>query len=334
MIPRPGYRPLHRRLLPALLSALLCAAALAAPALAQYSGPPSDTSPQAPPPAVLTTDRTLLFPVEHDLQLSGGDLISVHLFGQPDFTPLVRIAIGGEATLPLIGVIHLAGLSITQAEQLIAQKLVSGGFYRDPQVTLQLMEGPNAVITVVGEAHGVVPVTGTRRLLDVISTVGGLPNSASHIITIHRPGVAQPIVVDLGTDPLHSSLADIPVFAGDTIVVARIGVIYMIGAFKSTGTIPLTPYAQLTLMQATALSGGPTFEGKYSDLRIIRTSGDHRSVVKVNIHNVLYGKAPDPILQPNDIVFLPSSDIKAANSNGTLGTILGIVGLLISISYR
>ena len=90
-------RPVHRRL----LSALLCAAALAAPACAQYSGPPSDSIPQAPPPTVLTTDRTLLFPAAHDLQLSSGDLISVHLFGQPDYTPLVRIGVGGSATLPL-----------------------------------------------------------------------------------------------------------------------------------------------------------------------------------------------------------------------------------------
>jgi polysaccharide export outer membrane protein len=317
-----------------LLVAVALLAAPAPPARAQYSGPPSEGIPQAPPPPTLTTDRTLLFPPAQDLVLTPGDLVSIHLFGQSDYTPTVRISVSGSALLPLIGVVDLSGLTITQAEQLIAQKLVAGGFYREPQVTLQLMDGPNAVITVIGEAHGVVPVTGSRRLLDVLSTVGGLPGSASHILTIHRPGVAAPIVVDLGTDPLHSSLADIPVFAGDTIVVARIGVVYMIGSFKTTGTISLTPYSQLTLMQATALSGGPAFEGKFDDLRIIRTVGDRRTVVKVDIKKVLYGKAPDPILQPNDIVFLPSSVIKASISNGSLGTILGIAGLLISIAYR
>jgi polysaccharide export outer membrane protein len=310
------------------------AASLAAPAFAQYSGPPSDTGPEAAPAASVTTDRTLLYPPLRDLQLGPDDLISIHLFSQADYTPQVRIATDGTALLPLIGVVHLAGLSVTQAEELIARKLVAGGFYVDPQVTLQLLEGPNAVITVVGEAHGNVTVTGSRRLLDILSTVGGLPGSASHVITIHRPGVAEPIVVDLGTDPLHSYLANIPVYAGDTIVVARIGVVYMIGSFKTPGTISLTPYAPLTLMQATALSGGPAFEGKYNDLRIIRTIGERRTVIKLDIKAVLYGKAPDPILQPNDIVFLPSSAIKASISNGSLGTILGIAGLLISISYR
>jgi polysaccharide export outer membrane protein len=129
-------------------------------------------------------------------------------------------------------------------------------------------------------------------------------------------------------------LANIPVFAGDTIVVARIGVVYMIGAFKIHRHHLAHPYSQLTLMQATALSGGPAFQGKYDDLRIVRTIGDRRTVVKVDIQKVLYGKAPDPILQPNDIVFLPSSALKASISNGSLGTILGVVGLLISIAYR
>jgi len=313
---------------------LLLAALLAAPACAQFNGPPSNSSPQAEPPAVVTTDRTLLYPAVHDLLLSPGDLIAVRLFAQADFSSTARISIGGTATMPLIGPVALAGLSITQAEQLIAQKLVAGGFYRDPQVTVQLMEGPNAVVTLVGETHGIVPVTGSRRLLDVISTAGGLPGNASHVITIHRPGVDQPIVVDLGTDPLQSTLANIPVFAGDTIVVARIGVVYMIGSFKNPGTIALTPYSQLTLMQATALSGGPAFEGKFNDLRIIRSDGNRRTVVKIDIHKVLYGKAPDPILEPNDIVFLPSSAIKASISNGSIGTILGIAGLLISVALR
>jgi polysaccharide export outer membrane protein len=117
-------------------------------------------------------------------------------------------------------------------------------------------------------------------------------------------------------------------------VVSRIGVVYMIGAFKTPGTIPLTPYTPLTLMQATALSGGISFEGKFDDLRVIRTIGGERTVVKLDIKKVLYGKAPDPILQPNDIVFLPSSALKASIGNGSVGTLLGIASLLISVALR
>jgi polysaccharide export outer membrane protein len=306
-----------------------------APAAAQFNGPASLTSSaEINRPASLTTDSAILYPAAHDVLLSTGDLLSIRVFGQPDYIPIVRVGTDGNALLPEIGILHLSGLTITAAEQLIAVKLVDAGIYVHPQVTLQITEGPNAVATVIGETHGVVPIVGTRRLLDVLTTVGGLPPTASHVITIHRPGQDAPIVVDLGSDPLRSELANIPIFAGDTIVVSRIGVVYMIGAFKSAGIIPLTPYAPLTLMQATALSGGLAFEGKYDDLRVIRTIGGQRTVVKLDIKRVLYGRAPDPILQPNDIVFLPSSALKASIGNGSVGTLLGIASLLISVTLR
>jgi polysaccharide export outer membrane protein len=312
-----------------LVATLLCVAATAS---AQFNGPGSiaPSNPEISRPVTITTDPAILFPGSHDLLLTPGDLVSIHVFSQADYTPTVRVGTDGTVVLPLIGLIHLEGISVTQAEELIAKKLIDAGIYRHPAVTLQIVEGPNAVATVIGEAHGIVPIVGTRRLLDVLTSIGGLPGTASHVITIHRPGQDAPIVVDLGSDPLRSQAADIPIFAGDTVIVARVGVVYVIGAFKSPGIIPLTPYTPLTLMQATALTGGMAYEAKYDDLRVIRTIDGRRTVVKLDIKRVLYGKDPDPILQANDIVFLPTSAIKASISNGSIGTVLGVVSLLIT----
>ena len=314
---------------------VLCTTALALAlaagvAHAQFTGPASVGGQEVNRPTVITTDREVLFPETHDLLLMPGDVLAIHLFGETDYTPVVRIGIDGSVQLPLIGVISLKDLTVTQGEQLIAGTLEKDGMYRNPQVTIQVTEGPSATVTVIGEAHGVIPVQGSRRLLDVLSAAGGLPITASHVVTINRPGAAAPIVVDLGSDPMHSALADVPVFSGDTVVVGRIGVVYMVGEFKSQGTIPLTPYAPLTLLQAMALSGGMLFDGKAGDLRVIRTIGDRRTVVKLDAKAVLFGKAPDPILQPNDIVFLPTSTIKAAIVQGGIGTLFGAAGLAVS----
>lgn len=298
-------------------------------ARAQFNGP--GPAPPSATTATVTTDRALLFPAAHDPLLSPGDLISIHVFGQADYQPIVRLGADGKVLLPFIGAVDLNNLTISQAELLIQTRLIEAGIYRNPQVTIQLMEGPNQVATISGEVHGLIPIVGSRRLLDVLSAAGGLPPTASHVITISRPGVPEPIVVNLGTDPLRSELANIPIFPGDTIIVSRIGVVYMIGAFKAPGAIQLTQYSPLTLMQATALSGGLAFEGKYSDVRLIRTNGDRRVVVKLNIDRVMKGKDPDPILQANDIVFLPNSTLKYSISNGSLGTLLGITSLLISV---
>jgi len=305
---------------------------LAGSASAQFSGPATSSTSTYNQTLTVTTDPAILYPGERDVVLTVGDMISVRLFSDSEYNSAVRINNDGTVLLPLIGIVHLEGLSVTKAEQLIAEKLAADGMYRDPQVTLQITEGPNSVVTIVGETHAVVPVVGSRHLLDVLSAAGGLPPTASHVITIDRPGNTEPIVIDLGTDPLRSSLGNIPVYPGDTIVVSRIGIVYVLGSFNSTvGTIPLNAYTPLTLTEATALSGGYKFEGRFSDLRIIRTVGDHRTVAVYNIKKVLDGKAPDPILQPNDIVYLPPVPLKQLLASGGLGTILGIVDLAIAI---
>lgn len=299
------------------------------PSFAQFSGP--GPAIETPTSATVTTDRALLFPPARDPRLAPGDAITVHVFEEGEYAPQVRLSTNGTVLLPLIGTVQLNGLTVTQAEELIAKRLADAGIYRNPQVTIQLIEGPNQAATVAGEVHSVVPIIGSRRLLDVLATAGGLPPTASHVITISRPGVDQPIVVDLGTDPLRSRLANIPIFPGDTIIVSRIGVVYMAGDFKTPGIIQMTQYAPLTLMQATAMSGGLAYPGKYNDVRLIRTVGDHRTVVKVDIQRILHGKDPDPILQANDIVFLPDSNIKAFIANGNLGTLFGIISLILTL---
>ena len=325
--------------------ALFLLFALGDAAKAQFSGPSISITTPVNPPVTITTDPAILYPGARDFYLGVQDLLSVHLYGSLDYAPSVRISLDGSVELPLVGSVHLAGLSLSQAQALIARKLIDAGMYRNPQVSIQVQESPNQTATVVGELHGIVPIIGERRLLDVLSSVGGgapsggattivvggsgLPTTASHVITINRPGVAQPITVDLGTDPAKSAQADIPIFPRDTIIVPRVGVVYLLGAFKTQGAIPLQQNSPLTLMQVAALAGGAGYEGRYNDLRLIRTTGFTRQVVKVDVKKVIDGKAPDPVLQPDDIIFLPSSPMKSAIKSGGWGVALGIISLLL-----
>ena len=105
--------------------------------------------------------------------------------------------------------------------------------------------------------------------------------------------------------------------------------VYLLGAFKTQGAIPLQQNSPLTLMQVAALAGGTGFEGKYNDLRIVRTVGFTRQEVKVDVKKVLNGTAPDPILQADDVIFLPSSAMKSALKSGGFGTLIGIISILV-----
>ena len=298
------------------------------PAHGQYNGPP--TSADRGTSAIPSADQSLLFPSTPEPLLVPGDQIAIRLLSDPDYTFTGRISVDGTVLLPLLGLVRLQGQSITSAEQLIAQDLVIAGMYRNPQVILSLSEGPNAIVTLSGEMHGIIPVVGSRTLYAVLSAGGGLPNSASRTVTVIRPGRAEPFAVDIGNDPLHSSAGNIPLFPGDTVVVSRIGVVYVEGEFRQPGIVSMTNYGPLTLSQVSAQVGGPIYDAKYSETHIIRTVGDHRTVTTINIKDVLYGKAPDPIMQPNDIVFLPPSPFKASLANGSLTSILGVISFALA----
>lgn len=298
-------------------------------AFAQFSGPSIAASTPINQPVTITTDPAILYPQQRDIVLGSGDVVNVRIFGASDYNPQVNVSLDGSIQLPLIGNLHVEGLTLHETERRIAVKLIAAGMYRDPQVSVQLTESPNQVATLTGEVHGVVPIRGQKRLFDVISAAGGFPPTTSHIVTIQRSGLSQPIVIDLGNNPALSERANVPIFAGDTIITARTGVVYVLGAFKIQGAIPLQQNSPLTLMQAAALSGGPGFEGKYDDLRLIRTIGVERKIVHIDIKRVMFGKDPDPVLQVDDIVFLPSSAMKAAIKSGGLGTTLGFISVLL-----
>lgn len=312
-----------------ILPALLLLSLSANLAQAQFSGPASDGSGSLNRRVPVTTDPAILNPAEQDIHLAHGDVLAVHLYGAPEYTQPVRVSLDGKVHLPLIGELAVDGLTIHQTENLITQKLVAAGMYRDPQITVQLTDSPNQFVTLTGEMHGVVPVVGEKRLFDVLSAAGGLPPTASHMITINRRGVAEPIVIDLGSDPAQSAHANVPVFAGDTVIIAKVGLVYLLGAFKNQGPVPLKQNSPLTLMQLTAIGGGAGFEAKYDDLQIIRTIGMDRQVVRIDIKKVLNGTAPDPPLQADDIVFLPTSEMKAAIKSGGISTLMGIASILI-----
>ena len=275
-------------------------------------------------------NQSMLYPGE-DFQLGRGDLIAVGVFLQPDYHATVRVGQDGSVQLPFIGSVHVEGLSVRAAQSLIADRLRMGEFYENPEVTIQVVDTVNSSVIVTGEVRATVPVSSQRSLREVLLVAGGLPATASHTVKIVRPGVAEPIVVELGTHLASSSSANFPVQPHDIIQISRASVVYVLGAFPRQGAVPLDQSTPLTLLQLAALSGGINFEGRYGDLRLIRTVGSERKVVKVDIKKIRNGGAPDPLLQANDIIFLPTDEMKATiKSLGTAG-VIGLATLLISL---
>ena len=75
-----------------------------------------------------------------DYSLGPGDVLRIQVFQNPDLTTETRVSENGNITYPLIGTVDVGGLDIGAAEKKIAAALKKGGFIRQPQVNIVLLQ--------------------------------------------------------------------------------------------------------------------------------------------------------------------------------------------------
>ena len=97
------------------------------------------------------------------------------MYDVPELTLKVRVGEDGSVNLPLVGSMHWAQLSVSQAEELLAKKLVQDDFVKVPQVSILISEYATQNVSVGGEVNhpGIYPLLGPHTLFDAISTAGG-----------------------------------------------------------------------------------------------------------------------------------------------------------------
>ena len=121
-------------------AALLALALLWVPAVQAQR--PAQTAPAAPavaPPA--------------EYRLGTGDVIRIAVFQNADLTLETRITEAGVVSYPLLGVVRLGGLSVTEAEKHIADGLRNGNFVKNPQVTLVVLQVRGSQVSVLGQVN-------------------------------------------------------------------------------------------------------------------------------------------------------------------------------------
>ena len=206
-----------------------------------------------------------------------------------------------------------------EAANHLAKLLKDGGFLVDPQVSVQLVDSPTRVITVVGEVvrPQPIPAFGQLRLLDVISACGGFTPLASHTLTIRRLGETGSTTVILPTDPKETDAANIPLLAGDTVVVPKVGDVYVVGQVKEPKAIPLSGNAPVTVLRAISMSGGLLPGAALSRVTIVRTLPDRQHVqITLDVAKVMKGKERDVALMSDDLLLVPRNGFKSGMAVG------------------
>jgi len=244
-----------------------------------------------------------------DSRLGTGDLLDISVYNVPELNTKSRLGNNGDVYLPLIDYVHLAGLTVAEAQALIEKRLSDGGFVKNPHVTLNVDQSVSQGASLLGEIArpGVYPIIGEPRLLDVISAAGGFTASAGQSITVtHRNQSDKPVTVPLSRKLTDNPVSNIAVSPGDTILVHKADLVYVVGEVGRPSGF-LMNSDNLTVLKAIALAGGTTRLAKMNGVRILRKGPNGMTETPIELKKMLQAKLPDIPLKAEDILFVPSS---------------------------
>jgi polysaccharide biosynthesis/export protein len=159
-------------------------------------------------------------------RLQAEDKIEVLYRYTPEFNATVAVQPDGYVSLPLIGEVKAAGLTLEEAAAQVRAK--AGERLADPDVTVVLKDYVKPYFVVSGEVGhpGRFDMHGKVSLIEAIAIGGGVKDSGkrTQVVLVHKTGgdMAEVRVLDLRKLMSPSSvLEDVEVRTGDLIVVPR-----------------------------------------------------------------------------------------------------------------
>jgi polysaccharide export outer membrane protein len=249
------------------------------------------------------------------LKIQPGFLLNLQVFDEPDMSGQFRVDPNGNAVLPLVGAVHVAGDTLFEAQDKIQQSLKTSGMLKNPQVTLDIAEYASTMVTVLGEVNspGRLQMLAPHTLLDVIAFAGGETQLAGGVVNVRheQDGKTQTITYEYGRNSNGDAIVDVMVHDGDTVIVPRAGIVYVLGQVTRPGGFLMQEDGKLNAAQAISMAMGTTLLASTKHVRVIRRKPDGTYVqFELSYKDMVKGKIAPPQLQAQDIVYVPNSTIK------------------------
>lgn len=264
-------------------------------------------------------------------RLGPGDKVAVHLMDlkEIEIKPAL-VQLDGSIDLQHAGQFRAQDLSTNQLAREIESRLKE--IVRNPKVSVELLEFGSQPVSVIGAVNkpGVHQLRGGRNLVEVLSLAEGMKPEAGNRIKITRPKASGAIpLANQQADPsgeyntaevgikalLDASTpeANIRILPHDVISVPRADLVYILGNVRKPGGFPLAEREAISILQAISLAEGIQPASAPQSARILRGSGGPGPAVEVpiNVKAILANKAPDQRLEPNDVLYIPSSSAKS-----------------------
>lgn len=238
--------------------------------------------------------------------IGSGDVLGIKVFDEPTLSGPYNVDSDGSITFPLVGRVEVQGKTVRDVEALLT-KLLTGDYFRRPQVSVEISQYRSRSIFVLGEVRtpGKYSIEGQVTLLEVIAKAGSLTPTAGPVIIVQRykdglPTVLAPALPgdERAAEVMRVSMSDLQegritanllLQDGDTLFIPSADKFYVTGFVRSPGAFVLVP--NMTVRQAIAVAGGLTDRGSDRRMKIIRRVGDKEVEVSVKMSD---------IVKPND----------------------------------
>ncbi|MGC2636076.1 MAG: polysaccharide biosynthesis/export family protein [Acidobacteriaceae bacterium] len=256
---------------------------------------------------------------QESLLIGPGDLLRITFVRESELDQHIRVLDSGDIVLALAGEVSVQGLTPAQAAARIADKYRGEKFLLHPEVSVFVEEYATETVTILGQvAHpGNFRLAAPRSLIDVLSLAGGLTEFADRHIVIERgakPG--QSADPDNHTERMRAFLpnraddalnANVLVRPGDTVIVPKAGIVYVLGDVAHPGGYVMQNDSQLTVLQAIALAAGASKTASEKRIRLVRNVDGLTQSIDLPLRDMERGRDPDVPLQANDILYVPFS---------------------------
>ena len=222
--------------------------------------------------------------------IGADDVLTVSVYGQPDAGVQTRVKVDGTIVVPLIGAVQASGQTVISLADTISKKFVSGGFFKNPVVNVEIGGFASRTVNVAGKVAqpGVFPLDRQYRALEVLLKAGWVRDAGANYIYLRRADNKE---VRLETEALvRGAQEKNPILMpGDTLYVPDADQFYIYGQVNHAGTFPLLP--GLTVRQAIAIAGGVTATGSDRKVGLYRAGTKDKDEVDL-----------DQLLQKNDVI--------------------------------
>jgi len=284
------------------------------------------------------------------------DVLDVYIVDVPELSRQYRVSGNGTVTFPILSTpVTAAGLTLSQFSGQLTSDLKTAGLVSDPHVNTSVNQSRLHSVAITGAVKKpqIYSVFSQTTLLDMLSQAEGLADDAGGVAIISRGDIALH-AMKLKNQTPNSQQSDsqstltldlkrllesgdqnlnVAIYPGDRITIPRAGIVYAVGAVNKPGGFIMKPNAGgMTVLQLLALAEDTRPTAKRDRTIIIRNDpqapGGHTQIL-ADLKQILQGKLPDPVLQPDDILFIPDSSAKRALHRGLEAIVQTTTGLAI-----